>query len=367
MAPAKPALERSAVTRIASFIEEQPDVVRRVFGEVPGRVREIAGEVPGRPRAVALVGSGTSRHALTAAQRFLERRLACPVSVLGPMEFMGEPPVWAGPGALAVLLSQSGASTTTAEAVAVARDRGMATLILTAEADSAVGTAGGPVVVMPIDAEPVGPKTKGYAGSLATLLALGLVLGGDGEPGAAVLREVDAICEAMAAGMRRWAAAAAELASRYARTPYIMIAAHGRHLGTACEGALKITEMSGIPAAAFDTEEALHGRLHALDAGTPALFIARVGAEADLARSTAVTLAELGIPHHVLAVGGPGDGLDVALPALAAVPELDLLSAVVPLQWLARALAVARGMVPEAMRYPGLSARLGIKTPAGAE
>jgi len=42
---------------------------------------------------------------------------------------------------------------------------------------------------------------------------------------------------------------------------------------------------------------------------------------------------------------------------------LDVLDAVVPFQWLAAHLALRRGMVPEAMHYPGLSKALAIKVP----
>jgi glucosamine 6-phosphate synthetase-like amidotransferase/phosphosugar isomerase protein len=42
--------------------------------------------------------------------------------------------------------------------------------------------------------------------------------------------------------------------------------------------------------------------------------------------------------------------------------ELDLLSAVVPFQLLAWHLAREKGIIPEKMRYPGLSQKLGIKT-----
>jgi fructoselysine-6-P-deglycase FrlB-like protein len=40
---------------------------------------------------------------------------------------------------------------------------------------------------------------------------------------------------------------------------------------------------------------------------------------------------------------------------------LDILYAVVPVQWLAVHLALRRGLRPETMRYPGLSADLAIK------
>jgi glucosamine 6-phosphate synthetase-like amidotransferase/phosphosugar isomerase protein len=44
------------------------------------------------------------------------------------------------------------------------------------------------------------------------------------------------------------------------------------------------------------------------------------------------------------------------------LPELDLLNAIVPFQLLAWHLAREKGIVPEKMRYAGLSQKLHIKT-----
>lgn len=349
---------------IAAYIREQPDVVRRVFAEVPARVAALARALPARPPALALVGSGTSRHALMALEPFLARRLGCPSAVLSPMAFAAEPPAWMGPGALAVVLSQSGASTTSIEALAAARARGMATLAVTAEPSSPLAAAPGPVLVMPVGPETVGPKTKGYTGSLAALMALGLALAGQPTDPRA-LAEAAAAAErlrATDAAVRAWAAS---FATRYARAPHLMVLGQGCHLATAHEAALKIAEMAGIAGAAFDTEEALHGRFHALDATTPVFFLARDGDELALARGATATLAELGIPSHLVTIGAgeaasPSE-LRVAA-AWTALPELDLLGAIVPFLWLAHELARLRGLAPERMRYPGLSGRLGIKT-----
>ena len=346
-------------TTIEAYIHEQPAVLRRIFAEVPPRVAELLPALPPRAASVVLIGSGTSGHALMAVRALVARRFACPVFVCGPLAFISEPPVGAGADAVAIVLSQSGASRTTVEAVGVARARLMSTLVVTAEPDSAIAALPGPRLIMPIGAESVGPKTKGYTASIATLLCLAL--------GADVARardETAAVVEALQADLLTWRRWSRRLADKYASATHAMVLAQGRHLATAYEASLKITEMSGLAASAFDVEEGLHGRFHALDAGSPALFIAGTREEALLARSTIVTLAALGIPCELVTVGGesPSGTLGVRLPALPTVGELDLLAAIVPFQLLAHDLALARGVVPQSMRYPGLAAKLGIKT-----
>jgi fructoselysine-6-P-deglycase FrlB-like protein len=143
----------------------------------------------------------------------------------------------------------------------------------------------------------------------------------------------------------------------------------GRHCATALEGSLKLSEMAGLAAAASDTEEAFHGRFHGLGPRSVALFIAANAAEQAMAALGAAALEELGVRSRILNLAGtPAGPYDVALswPRTERWPELDLIGAIVPFQWLACELARRRGLPPERMRYPGLSRRLRIKT-AGVE
>jgi glucoselysine-6-phosphate deglycase len=346
-------------TPIEEYIHEQPVVLRRVFADVPPVVAAVWPTLPPRPAAVTLIGSGTSGHALMAVRALIARRFACPVLVCGPLGFASESPVDAGEGTIAIVMSQSGASRTTVEAVGIAHARGMSTLVITAEADSAIAALPGPRLIMPIGRETVAPKTKGYTASIATLLCVAL-----GADFARARDEAEAVVDALQADLLTWRRWSRRLADKYAGAAHVMLFAQGRHMATALEASLKMSEMSGLAASAFDVEEGLHGRFQALDQGSPAVFIAATPAETLLARSTIVTLTALGIPCELVTVGGENASgtLAVRVPAATALGELDLLPAVVPFQLLAHDLALARGVIPQSMRYPGLSAKLGIKT-----
>jgi glucosamine--fructose-6-phosphate aminotransferase (isomerizing) len=239
-------------------------------------------------------------------------------------------------GGVVVVLSQSGASVTSIEAAMAARVAGRDVLSITAEAASPLARGGGPLLVMPIGPEPIGPKTKGFTASVATLLALA---GAPGDPGASF-----AIALAAAPD---WAG---RLIDRADRADMVLVTASGALYGIALEASLKIAEIAGIPTACFPWEEVLHGRLHGLTPASVCVVIvddARTRAEAERAR----------IAMH--ARGVAIDLLDLAddLP-----PPWSILAGVTPFQWLAVRLAERRGMAPEAMRYPGLSADLAIKT-----
>jgi len=335
---------------IRDHINEQPAVIDRVFRDFP---RLLDGLEVQPPDAVWLVGSGTSKNALLAVQPLFERLLNVPVHVEGPIAFMRRAP--AGSGRLAIVLSQTGGSTTSVAAVERAQAFGFQTLALTADGASPFGRAARMPLVLPIGPEPVGPKTKGYTASLAGLIVLAHVLAGQPVPVGPDEASVAAIVRASETAARPLALAGLD---------QVMILAQGRHMGSALEGALKVAEISGIAASAFDTEEALHGRFHALTPSSLALFIVADAMDREMAEVAAVGLEGLGIAARILDLAGQprSHGLDLGAMPVTDLADCDVLWATLPFQWLAVLLAEARGMRPEDMRYPDMSQRLGIKT-----
>ncbi|BBK41899.1 hypothetical protein STVA_19190 [Allostella vacuolata] len=332
---------------VSDYIREQPDVVAATLAAARAG---LAGWTPARAGLV-LVGSGSSMNALLATAPTFTAAGRGPVLLRNPQAFLAELDPLSGWAGTAVILSQSGASRTSIAAARAARDAGMDVLVVTGEAASPIAALGLPLLVMPIGPEPIGPKTKGFGASIAAMLAVAERLGAPlpGTTGlAAALRGAT---EPLRLAVERFAPGLAEL-------DFLMVAGQGRLLGIAVEGSLKVAEMAGIPAAGFDTEEAMHGRFHGLTRHSAALFLAGdAGERAEAARAVAA-LDGLGIRAAILdASGGPG-----LFPLPALPPPLDVLAAVIPLQWLAWFLARRRGIEPDRMRYPGMSQKLAIKT-----
>jgi glucosamine--fructose-6-phosphate aminotransferase (isomerizing) len=332
---------------IQDFIREQPGVIARAFEAV-----ETARVSVPADRPLLLVGSGSSFNALTVAAEALPGKPRA--RVIGPAAFLRDAPALIEAGRPAVLvLSQSGSSTTSIAAAETALRLGAPTLVVTCEAESAIAKRPVARVVLPIDGEPIGPKTKGFAATLAGVLAILARREGRDLPPFAP--------ERFAALVERSQREAIEWADRLARLDYFVVAGSGRFFGIALEASLKIAEIAGLPTAGFETEELLHGRLHAL--GPQSLCVIIAGEEEELATARAAkrAMADRDVPIAVLNMTGaatPDDWFQIGgFPA-----PLDGLAAIVPFQWLAVRLALARGMEPEAMRYPGLSAALAIKT-----
>jgi fructoselysine-6-P-deglycase FrlB-like protein len=341
---------------IDHFIAEQPDVLEAVLAAVPPQLSALESLRSTRP--IYLVGSGSSLNALVGVESLFSRVIPASVRVRGPLAFLAEMAEEHRRKGIAIFLSQTGTGTATVEAVQRAGALGWRTVSLTAERHSPLGAATGEVVVIPVGREPVGPKTKGYTASVLTLLLLAHALAG-------AKTDLTGFTEDLAQLIAYARGAVAELAETCEGGDFFMVLGQERHYGTALEGSLKLSEMSGVPAAAFDTEEALHGRFHGLGMFSIALFIAATPVQHDLAATAADVLADLGIRGRILnlapSLPGPHD-FALPWPSTDPYPELDLISAIVPFQLLACELARRKGLPPERMRYPDLPQRLRIAT-----
>jgi fructoselysine-6-P-deglycase FrlB-like protein len=358
--------------QVEGFIREQPGAVATTYAAVRAA---LAQQVLPQRRDLALVGSGSSFNALSACAPMIGAAAGAAVHVRGPTAFMAELAAGRLRPTLVIALSQSGSSVTTIEAARMAHARGVAALRITAQAESPFAQLAPDPIIMPIGPEPIGPKTKGYTASLAALAAAAdWMAGREG-----VAPEVD--MRILDTGR----VAAQALAGAARDVDFVLVVGQGPHLGTALEASLKIAEMSGIPAAGVETEEALHGRLHGLTPRSLAIFVAGCVREQASVDQAARVMRDLGVMARIVgpapdrdvfglqASAGSGE-MDTGSPTRtwstettkARAPELGPVDAIIPFQWLAWSLARNRGLEPAAMRYPGLSQRLAIKTGSAA-
>jgi fructoselysine-6-P-deglycase FrlB-like protein len=331
---------------IETFIREQPETIARCIAATQAFA---AGFRPGSTLGIALVGSGSSFNALTTVRPCFVAIRRGPVVVYDPEDFIAELPMLTD-RLLVIVLSQSGASTTSIAATKAAVAAGLPTLVVTATPDTPLAAAGAEVLMMPIGDEPVGPKTKGFTGSLATLLALTQALGAPKLPppsADAWTSEIEA-----AHGM------ATILAPDLASVDMLMFAGRRALYGIALEASLKIAEIAGVPTMAVPTEELLHGRLHGMTKRSVAFLLVDGDVQAAEARRTASAMARHGCRVEVVDTG-------TYRPSTAPISTAwGALGVVLPFQWLAVLMAQARGLVPEAMRYGPLSDELAIKATA---
>jgi len=333
---------------IPGFIREQPEALDRCLAAAQAFVGRWS---PGSLRNIVLVGSGSSFNALTIARPHFVAAGRGAVVVCEPGDFPAELPLL-DQRTLVVVLSQSGASTTSIAAARAAVEAGLGVLAITASGEAALARLGAPALIMAVGEEPVGPKTKGFVGSMATLFVVAEALGGPCVP---AMRGSD-----LAPLIEPAREMAEALVPSLAGVDQIIVAGRRANYGVALEASLKIAEMAGIPSSAFPTEELLHGRLHGMTERSVAFVIAEGEAEVAQARLAGAAMERRGCRLVTL------DSARMPWPTSRALPASpwNALGLVLPFQWLAVLLGEARGLRPEAMRHGNLSRELDIKTAA---
>ncbi len=337
------------MTLLDDELAEQPAALERLVGTLPdaiGRLRELLAGAEAI-RGVTVVARGSSDNAARYAQYLVPLRSGLPVALATPSltTVYGRTPTLAGD--LVVAVSQSGRSTDLVEVLAAARNQGRPTVAFTNDTQSPLAAQADVVVDLVTGPERSVAATKTYTTSLLAVAALAVALGPAGETDAA-LAEAATLPELFQVTLE--AAEAPARGTAHALHPATRIVSVGRglNLATAHETALKISELTATQVVPYSPADLLHGPVGAVGPEVPVLLIApREEASADVL-DLVPNLRERGAAVHVLATdaGEPAaGGVDTVVPVATGVPPwLSPVTAVVPGQLVARALAEVRGV-----------------------
>ncbi|HEX6872544.1 MAG TPA: SIS domain-containing protein [Micromonosporaceae bacterium] len=338
---------------MAADLVEQPAVFARLLDERVGEIAAVAARVAQhRPRRVIFTARGTSDHAALYGAYLAEIRLGLSAGLASPstITLYGARPDLRD--CLVVGVSQSGVSPDLAQVVEVAREQGALTLAVTNAPDSPLARAAQWHVDVAAGAERAVAATKTYTAQLlALLLLIEGMAGPDGKPAPSVLADLARLPELAADLLAD--PTPEQVADRYRFADRMVVTGRGYAYPTAREAALKVMETSYLAALAFSGADLLHGPLALADPDVPVLAV--VGAGPGGAAMQEV-LTRLGERRADLVVVGPERedteparvAVRLATPAVDEryAPLLDIL----PVQKLARALALARGEDPDAPR-----------------
>lgn len=340
--------------KIDLYMREQPKLLASLPASINAILSGLA-TLAVKPERLVLVGTGSSMNALVAAATALERATGATVTFKEPEAFLFLPPRASSVPTLVIAVSQSGRSTTTVEAVRLSMQLGFPTLVVVGEDGSPIAETGADIVLMPIGEELAGPKTKGYTASVLTLLAIAAKLGGTTVDTAGLEGALDT-------ALAQSDAAAQWLLSTYGIPDYIQVAGQHGHVGSALEASLKIAEITGVPTAGFDIEEALHGHVYGTTERSLVLVIARDETEAKVADNLGKALTALGPRLAICNLSGHKTDFDLAI-AWPAVKDdwADATWVLFPFQWYAWHVARAKGMEQPGMIYPNLGKQLNVK------
>ncbi len=331
---------------MAAEIAEQPAVLQRILDESVRDVVAVAAAIRrADPRFVLLVARGTSDHAALYAKYLIETTLHLPAGLVSTSTYTAYNESPRLEGVLWIAVSQSGGSPDLAESTTRARAAGALTLAVTNVPGSPLNQACDLALDLRAGAERSVAATKTYTASLLTLFLLVEAWRGVG-PDAA--REVPQL-----ASRALDLSQVAEVASRYRFVDKLVTTSRGYAYPTAREGALKLMETCYLAAHAFSGADLLHGPLAMVDEDRPVVVILPEGRGGDALRPVVDRLVERGADLCVLGpTSATGATLHIPLP-----PGMDERVApivqILPLQQLARVMAVSRGHDPDHPR--GLS------------
>lgn len=330
---------------MAVEMAEQPEVLTRILEHGREAIDEVAAEVIRRaPRFVLLTARGTSDNAALYAKYLVEILLGLPAGLTSPSTttvYAARPDLR---DCLWIAVSQSGGSPDLVESTRIAGQCGALTLAVTNAPDSPLNEECELDLDVHAGVERATPATKTYTAQLLTLyLLIDKLRGGDG---AAAYDLPDAVAAVLD---RRTEIAA--LAHRYRFADRLVTTGRGYGYPTAREAALKIMETSYVAAHAFSGADLLHGPLAMVDREVPVVALVPAGAGGsalypvlDRLRQRAADVCVVGATDAI-ARGAVGFPLHGDIPE-----EVSPVRDIVPMQLLAHAIAVDRGLDPDAPR-----------------
>ena len=302
-----------------------------------------------RVNKIFMIGCGTSYHACMAARYAIENLCKIPVELDVASEFRYREPRL-DEQTLVIAVSQSGETLDTIAALAEASSSGAVSLVVSNVVDSSMARMADSVIYTHAGPEVCVASTKTYLAQIVALELFAIYF--------AKLKGTSTTAElrSLAGALEELADKVGQLTSRFAEMVGVASKVEnferfyfiGRNVGfpVALEGALKLKELSYLPAEGFPAGELKHGPIAMLDASSVVVAVATRGRLWEKVMANLQEVKARGA--KVLLVANEGDNETIAEgDAAFVVPETHpLLSPVldtVPLQILAYHLARFRG------------------------
>ena len=333
-------------TLLEQEILSQPERIAGQLDAELDHIGRIAAALPTCDYAL-IAARGSSDRAAQYAQYAWGALAGLPVALAAPSLYTlyDAPPRLAR--ALVVGVSQSGQSPDIVAVLEDARRQGRPTLAITNDAGSPLAATADHVIELHAGPERSVAATKTYTAQLAVLAALAAHWSGQPERLEELRRHPDQLAAVLAGR-----AAISARAGRYRAMTQCLVIGRGYNYATAYELALKLEELTYVMAIAYSSADFRHGPIATVAPGTPAILIAPSGRTLADMRALAGELRRRGA--ELLVIADDADMLALArtpLPLVDGIPEwLSPLAAVLPGQWLALQLALAKGLDPDAPR-----------------
>jgi len=336
-------------------IHAQPELIARVLAQ--RAVIDRAADAVAQKERITFVGIGTSLHAARVAESWMREFSGGRLLAHCEQSFeLVHHPIAFGAGDAVIVITHTGTTTASCEALRMARAAGARTVAITGQMggpSSGDGVRGADFHIQTCEQEVAFAYTKSYTTALAVLaLLIARVVERKGSlAGAPPHGALDCVPDLLRDALQL-EPAARELAQRVAALARIEIFGSGAAWATASEAALKIKEACYIAAEGFETEEILHGPFSETDARGSLVGLFTGGATDERGRQILRAAGELKMSRAAITV--PSANHDLSAEQILQVPEApEWLAAfvhLIPLQLLTYFLALERAVSPDSGR-----------------
>lgn len=325
-------------------IMEQKDSIARAVNQDEEQIKVIADAIK-NARGTFIIGCGTAHKACMAAEYFFSVVAENHINVTSAGEFKVHHH-FLKPESLLIVVSQSGETADSLEAMKIAKSKGAKVLAIVNAEGSTIDREADYTLLINAGPERAVASTKALTGQMAVLLMIAHAMVDQLHEGKTLLLETVSMINDML--NPRYVDHIESLAEEIQRTEDLYIIGKSWNYPMALESAIKIQEVSYIHAEGFAAGELKHGPIALIEEGTPC--IALVGNDEvtpDIISNT-IELKSRG----ARTIGIAPDNNE-AFDEWIKVPDAGAAQAIVniiPIQVLAYFLAVKRGMDPDMPR-----------------
>ena len=338
-------------------IHEQPRVVRDTLvgrlsstGELDIDELGLSLEELNDIDRVYVIACGTSYHAGLVAKNLIEAWARIPCEVEAASEFRYRDPIIT-PSTLVVAVSQSGETADTLAAIRDARIKGAKVFGITNVVGSPVARESDGVIYTKANKEIAVASTKSFIGQIVSLTLLAMLLGQvkyrlTTKQTRMLFRELGDTAEQIQHIMDTQTEAIHEAALACKDAPSALFVGRGMGAAISYEGALKLKEVSYLHAEAYAAGEMKHGPIALIDPGFPVIAVTTKSPTYDKTVSNLKECEARGAKIIAVATEGDEEIKKIADHVIYVPKVRDSfcpITATVPLQLLAREVAILRG------------------------
>ncbi len=299
---------------------------------------------------VYIIACGTSYHAGLVAKNVIEGWARIPCEVEAASEFRYRDPIIT-PSTLVVAVSQSGETADTLAAIRDARIKGAKVFGVTNVVGSPVARESDGVIYTKANKEIAVASTKSFIGQIVSLMLLGLLLAQvkyrlSAKTARAFFRELGDTAEQIQRILDESGDQVHEAALACRDAHSALFVGRGMGAAIAYEGALKLKEVSYLHAEAYAAGEMKHGPIALIEPGFPVIAVATKSPTYDKVVSNLMECRARGAVVIAVATEGDEDIKKIADHVIYIPRVRDCFSPItasVPLQLLAREVAILRG------------------------